>query len=103
MLGTHGRLEIIIPFNAPPDQATAIVVDSGFTMDGSLADREIIRPVDQYTEEAEAFALAVLGEKPLPYGVEDAIQNMRILDAIFESERTGGWVTSSRAATGGCG
>ena len=92
VLGTHGRLEIIIPFNAPPDQATAIVVDSGFTMDGSLADREIIGPCDQYTEEAEAFALAVLGEKPLPYGVEDAIQNMKILDAIFESERTGGWV-----------
>jgi predicted dehydrogenase len=93
VLGTVGRLEIIIPFNAPPDQATALVIDSGFTMDGSLADREIIGPVDQYTEEAEAFALAVLGEKPLPYGVEDAIQNMKILDAIFESERTGGWVT----------
>ena len=92
VLGTHGRLEIVIPFNAPPDQATAIVIDSGFTMDGSLADREIIGPCDQYTEEAEAFALAVLGEKPLPYGVEDAIQNMKILDAIFESERTGGWV-----------
>ena len=33
----------------------------------------------------------MLGEKTLPYGVEDAIQNMKILDAIFESERTGGW------------
>ena len=47
--------------------------------------------MDQYTEEAEAFALAVLGEKPLPYGIEDAIQQMRILDAIFMSEKTGAW------------
>ena len=58
---------------------------------GALNRREIIRPVDQYTEEAEAFALAVLGEKPLPYGVEDAIQTMKIIDAIFESEKSCGW------------
>jgi predicted dehydrogenase len=92
ILGTKGRVEIVIPFNAPPDQHTAILVDAGATLDGSLARREILPAVDQYTEEAEAFALAVLGEKPLPYGVEDAIRQMRILDAIFASEKSGGWV-----------
>lgn len=91
LLGTKGRVEIIIPFNAPPDTPTAILVDDGTTLDTSLSRREIIRPVDQYAEEAEAFALAVLGEKPLPWGIEDAIQQMRILDAIFESERTEAW------------
>ena len=83
----------MIPFNAPPDSPTAITVDDAFTQDRSLARREIIPACDQYTEEAEAFALAVLGHKALPYGIEDAIQNMRILDAIFESERIGGWAT----------
>ena len=91
-IGTKGRVEIRIPFNAPPDTPTVIEIDTGAALGGTLARREIIRPVDQYTEEAEAFALAVLGEKPLPYGVEDAIQNMRILDAIFASEKAGGWV-----------
>ena len=33
----------------------------------------------------------MLGEKPLPYGIEDAIQNMKIIDAVFESEKSGGW------------
>jgi len=61
-------------------------------MDTSLARREIIPACDQYTEQAEAFALAVLGRQSLPYGIEDAIQNMRILDAIVESERVKGWV-----------
>jgi hypothetical protein len=28
----------------------------------------------------------------LPYGVEDAIQNLRILVAIVASERSRGWV-----------
>jgi len=93
VIGTKGRVEIKIPFNAPPDTATAIDIDHGAALGGTLARREIIRPVDQYTEEAEAFALAVLGEQPLPYGIEDAIQQMRILDAIFESERTGTWAT----------
>jgi predicted dehydrogenase len=27
----------------------------------------------------------------LPYGVEDAIANMRVIDALFRSERSGRW------------
>ena len=91
VIGTKGRVEIVIPFNAPPDSPTALIVDNGVALDSSLARREIIRPVDQYTEQAEAFALAVLGDKPLPYGIEDSILNMRVIDAVFESEKTGGW------------
>ncbi|MDR3474948.1 MAG: Gfo/Idh/MocA family oxidoreductase [Devosia sp.] len=93
VIGSKARLEIVIPFNAPPDTPTALTVDFGVTMDGSLARREILPACDQYTEQAEAFALAVLGHKALPYGIEDAIQNMRVLDAIFDSERRNGWVS----------
>lgn len=91
ILGTKGRVEIIIPFNAPAGQPTAILIDQGSNQDGSLARREIIPACDQYTEQAEAFALAVLGKGKLDYGVEDAIMTMRGLDAIFESEKVGGW------------
>ena len=91
VLGTSGKLEIVIPFNAPPNERTAITVDTGAPFDGSLARREILPVVDQYTEQAEAFALAVLGEKALPWGIEDAIASMKVIDAIFESEKTGGW------------
>jgi predicted dehydrogenase len=93
VLGTKGKLEIVIPFNAPPDQHTAITVDLGGSLDGSLARREILPAVDQYTEQAEAFALAVLGEKPLPWGIDDAIASMKVIDAVFESEKTGAWAT----------
>lgn len=91
ILGTKGRVEIIIPFNAPQGLATALLVDHGLALDASLSRREIFPPSDQYTEMAEAFALAVLGESRLDYGVEDAIKSMHVLDAIFESERTGSW------------
>ncbi len=93
VLGSKAKLEIIIPFNAPADERTAITIDTGAPFDGSLARREILPSVDQYTEQAEAFALAVLGEKPLPWGIEDAIASMKVIDAIFASEKSGAWAT----------
>jgi predicted dehydrogenase len=91
IVGTKGRVEIVIPFNAPADKQTALLVHKGESLDGSLSRREIMPACDQYTEQAESFALAVLGEKPLIWGIEDSIKSMRVLDAIFESERRGGW------------
>ncbi|MGB3338593.1 MAG: Gfo/Idh/MocA family oxidoreductase [Devosia sp.] len=91
VFGSKAKLEIIIPFNAPTDERTAITIDAGAPFDGSLARREILPAVDQYTEQAEAFALAVLGEKALPWGIDDAIASMKVIDAIFASEKTGGW------------
>lgn len=92
VLGSKAKLDIVIPFNAPANERTAITVDTGAPFDGSLARREILPACDQYTEQAEAFALAVLGEQALPWGVEDAIASMKVLDAIFASERSGSWV-----------
>ncbi|QQR39207.1 Gfo/Idh/MocA family protein [Devosia rhizoryzae] len=96
VFGSKAKLEIVIPFNAPPDERTAITIDVGAPFDGSLARREILPAVDQYTEQAEAFAQAVLGNKPLPWDTEDAIASMRVIDAIFESERSGGWADVAR-------
>jgi predicted dehydrogenase len=90
-IGDKGSLEIVIPYNAPLGQKTAILVGSGGPMDRCLHRREIIPEIDQYTAEAENFALAVLGEQENAYGVEDAITQMRVLDAIFRSEKSGGW------------
>lgn len=92
VIGTKARVEIVIPFNAPMDEATSIIIDHGYSFDGALTRREVIPPCDQYTQQAEAFALAVLGERPFGYGVDDAVQSMKILDAIFASEKSGAWV-----------
>lgn len=93
IVGTRGRVEIMIPFNAPADKQTALIVSKGESLDDSLARREIMPSCDQYTEQAEAFALAVLGRQPLVWTIEDSIRSMRVLDAVFESERSGGWAT----------
>jgi predicted dehydrogenase len=41
--------------------------------------------------QGEAFSRAVRGEVALPHGIEDAIANMRVIDALFRSERSGAW------------
>jgi predicted dehydrogenase len=93
VLGSKAKLDIIIPFNAPANERTAITINTGAPFDGSLARREILPACDQYTEQAEAFALAVLGEQKLPWGIDDAILSMKVLDAIFASEKTGAWAS----------
>jgi len=89
--GTRGRIEIVIPFNAPQMEATKIRIDDGSKLGGASTVEEILPPVDQYAEEADAFARAVLGETALPYGVDDAMSNMKIIDAIVRSEKSGAW------------
>jgi predicted dehydrogenase len=90
-LGTKGRLEIQIPFNAPQGEATRIFVDNGTSLDDSSAKTVELPPSDQYQLQGEAFSRAVRGLAPLAYGVDDAVMNMRILDALYRAERTGLW------------
>jgi len=86
--GTRGRIEIEIPFNAPADEATRIFLDDGSALDGGSVRTEVLPACDQYRLEGEAFSRAIRGELALPYGVEDAIMNMRIIDALFRSEKS---------------
>lgn len=89
--GTKGRIEIPVPFNAPQMQSSTILVDDGSALGGASSTPEHFPPVDQYAEEGDAFARAVLGEEKLPYGIDDAVKNMQIIDAIVRSEQTGRW------------
>ena len=91
--GTQKRLEVEIPFNAPPGESTRIFVDDGSRLGGASAVAEVFPPCNQYTQQGDAFAQAVRGEIALPYGVEDAICNMRVIDALFKSGESGRWET----------
>ena len=57
---------------------------------------ETLPASDQYQLQGEAFSRAVRGEIALPYGIEDAIANMRVIDALFRSERSGRWEDVAR-------
>jgi predicted dehydrogenase len=90
--GSKKRMEIQIPFNAPLGGATDVLTDDGSRLDLGSTTTDTIPACDMYTLEIDAFSQVVRGVMPLPYGVEDAILNMRVIDALFASEKTGAWV-----------
>jgi len=91
LFGTEKRLEIMVPYNAPQTETTRIRLDDGSQFEDQSADVETIAESDQYAELADTFGRAILGEHPLRYGPDDAVQNMKILDALFASEKSGRW------------
>jgi len=87
IFGTTGRVEIEIPFNAPPDRPCLMWHETG---DGI---EEIEFPIcDQYTIQGELMSQAILDDTPVPTPIADAVANMKVIEAVFESGRTGGWV-----------
>ncbi len=78
--GTEGRLEVLIPFNAPNDRVTQIL----------LNDETIDIPVcDQYEIQGTLFSQTLRENRAQPIPLEDAINNMVVIDAVFRSLRTG--------------
>jgi predicted dehydrogenase len=86
--GTKGRIEIEIPFNAPPDKPNRYFVQG---MDMNVGEWIELPVSDQYQLQAEAFGRIIRGKQKPVWGVDDAIQNMKIIDAFFRSEKSGRW------------
>lgn len=82
ILGTQARIEIEIPFNAPTDKPTRIWL---YTKDGT--EEIVFDTANQYTIQCDLFSNAILNNEPVPTPLEDAINNMKIIEAVFESAR----------------
>jgi len=82
IMGTKGRVEIEIPYNAPADWPTRIFVDSHV---------EEFPTVDQYMLQGEAFSRAILDGTEVAVTVEDAQLNMRVIDAVLKAGETKTW------------
>lgn len=91
LLGTEGRIEVEIPFNAPDDQPCRIFVDDGRDLVGGGIETIDFPAVDQYELQADRFSEAVRGLGRVPVPLEDSISNMAVLDALFRSAETGRW------------
>ena len=92
-LGAKGRIEVEIPFNALPDRPMRISIESTGDLTGGGVTTESFPVCDQYTLQGEAFAKAVFEDGPVPVSVEDAVKNMAIIEAIFNSASSGQWVS----------
>lgn len=88
IFGTTGRIEIEIPFNAPPDKSCRM-----WHAD-QLGTTEIRFPVcDQYTIQGDLMSAAILNDTPVPTPIEDAVANMQTIEALVRSGANGMWET----------
>jgi len=87
VLGSEGRIEIEIPFNAPPDRPCRI-----WHQRGGKTEEIVFDVCDQYTLQGDLFAKAILDDTAVPTPLEDAVANMRVIDAVVMSSQHLKWV-----------
>lgn len=84
--GTNGVMTVEIPFNMYPDCPAQLTVRNG------VGSRTVqLGPADQYQLEFEEFVAAIAAGRETPIAPEDAVCNMKVLDALYRSARTGEW------------
>jgi xylose dehydrogenase (NAD/NADP) len=83
-VGTTGTIEVPAAFVPNPDPTLVIITDA------QGRHEETIPGVDQYRLEAEEFASCLIEARPPRYPAEDAVANMRAVDALYRSARNQG-------------
>ncbi|MFC1568808.1 Gfo/Idh/MocA family protein [bacterium] len=82
IFGSAGRIEIEIPFNAPNDRPCKIWLQTS-----KGVKEETVDICDQYTLQGDLFSKAILDDTDVPTPLEDAVANMRVIEAINQSSK----------------
>jgi predicted dehydrogenase len=93
ILGSEGRIEVPLPFTPPHEHRCRLVIDSGKSLDGGSAVVEEFAPADQFALQCDHAAAVFRGEAAQEFPIEDAIANMRVIDALYRSAASGRWET----------
>jgi predicted dehydrogenase len=80
--GTEGRIEVEIPFTPMPDRSCRIIHSRG-----SEVNEIKFEACNQYTIQGDQFSLAVLNNNEVPTPFEDAVLNMKAIQAVFDSAK----------------
>lgn len=91
VLGTKARIDMEIPYNIPPDRPSRIFIDDGSELGGRAARMEEFATVDQYTIQGDAFSRAIQEDSEVPVPLENALNNMKVIDAVFRAAESAKW------------
>jgi predicted dehydrogenase len=91
VFGTKARLEVVVPFNAPPNRACLIRVDDGSDLFGGSAETIEFPVCDQYSIQGDRFAASIRDGTPLPVSLDGSIHNMAVIEAVFRSAKSRDW------------
>ncbi len=84
ILGTTGGIEVDIPFNAPSEKPTRLLM---FNNGGK--EEVIFDPINPYILQGTSFSQSILEDTPVFTPIEDAVNNMKVIDALFASAAKG--------------
>lgn len=79
VFGTEGLIDMEIPFN-PLESETMITLKK----DGKAEQTKTLQ-ANHYTLQGDHFSKSIIDNKPAPTPLEDALNNMKVIDGIFES------------------
>ncbi len=87
IFGDQGGIEIEVPFNAPPDKPTRLWLHTA-----DKTEEITFEICDQYTIQGDLFSKAILDNTKVPTPLEDALNNMLVIEAVFKSSESGEWI-----------
>ena len=90
LFGERGRIDIDIPFTPSTERPARVLIDDGLRRPSSTELLEF-PAVDQYTLQGDEFSAAIRGVGTVPTGIDDAIGNMKVIDALVKSAENGRW------------
>ncbi|MFC5282073.1 Gfo/Idh/MocA family protein [Pedobacter alpinus] len=82
VLGDKGHIEIEVPCNAPTSGECKIILNN------DAGKKEMIFNANQYQLQCEAFADAILNDEKVPFTLNDAENNMKVIDALLKSAKS---------------
>jgi predicted dehydrogenase len=93
LMGTKGRIEIEIPFNAPADRPCRLFVDDGSDIHGGSIETIEVPASEQYALQGDRFSEALRKGSDAPIPLEDAVRNMAVIEAVFRAGASRKWET----------
>ena len=91
IVGTKNWIRINCPFAMPDDWKATIDIGENTFPGASVAKSEIFPESDQYLLQSQNFAAKIRNEKKEDYPLEDALENMKVIDALFRAAQTAKW------------
>lgn len=88
ILGTEGGIELVVPFNAPPDRECVVRY-----LQGAEITNISFPPCDQYTEQGDFFSRAILGDTVNLPTLADSVANMQCIDLLRKSSEQQTWLS----------
>ncbi len=91
IFGTRGRIGIEIPWSMPSDGPSRLIVDDGSSLIKANLQMVPFAACNQWQIQCDLFCDAIREGGPAPVPIEDAVANMRVIDAIARSAQSGRW------------